>query len=309
MGICDSSNESSFDDHYKKVEIDRHTKDMTKDYLLENSIRSPIKSKYQILESQVGKGAYGQIYLGIDKSGKKYAIKFIKKKKLIKGEFLANEVRIGSKMKHPNILSIKEVYEDSKTISLVMEYCADGDLFDYITKNPQEKLDDINTIDILVQILSAINYLHNEVKVSHRDIKPENFLITMTEKNRPLVKLIDFGMAQYIKKGQKMRGKIGTTMYMAPEILMKVPYDEKIDIWSTGIILYNMLTGYEPFTSGDKEFMKIQILNRPINFDIIKNDNLRNLCEEMLERDPKRRIDCRTALEKAKMIKRKISNK
>ena len=131
----------------------------------------------------------------------------------------------------------------------------------------------------------------------------------MTERNRPLVKLIDFGMAQYIKKGQKMRGKIGTTMYMAPEILMKVPYDEKIDIWSTGIILYNMLTGYEPFTSGDKEFMKIQILNRPINFDIIKNDNLRNLCEEMLERDPKRRIDCRTALEKAKMIKRKISNK
>ena len=230
MGICDSSNESSFDAHYNKVEIGRQTKDITKDYLLENSIRSPIKSKYQILESQVGKGAYGQIYLGIDKSGKIYAIKFIKKKKLIKGEYLANEVRIGSKMKHPNILSIKEVYEDSKTISLVMEYCAHGDLFDYITKNPQEKLDDINTIDILVQILNAINYLHNEVKVSHRDIKPENFLITMTEKNRPLIKLIDFGMAQYIKKGQKMRGKIGTTMYMAPEILMRVPYDEKIDI-------------------------------------------------------------------------------
>ena len=308
MGICDSPNETSFDDYYNKVEIDGQTKDITKDYLLDDSIRSPIKSKYHILESQIGKGAYGQILLGLDKSGKKYAIKCIKKKKIIRGQFLTNEVRIGSKMKHPNILGIKEVYEDMKTISFVMDYCEGGDLFDYITKSPQEKLDDINTIDILIQILSAINYLHNEVKVSHRDIKPENFLITMTERKRPLIKLIDFGMAQYIYKGEKMKGKIGTTMYMAPEILMKIPYDERIDIWSAGIILYNMLTQCEPFTSGDEEFMKIQIINRPINFDIIKNDNLRNLCQEMLERDLEKRLDCRTALKKAKMIKRKISN-
>ena len=244
--------------------------------------------------------------MGVDNSGKVYAIKIIKKVKIIKGQLLANEVRIGTKMHHQNILGIKEVYEDMKTISFVMDYCEGGDLFDFIIKNPQRKLDDINTIDILIQILSAINYLHNEVKICHRDLKPENFLITINEENRPIVKLIDFGLAQYICRGQKMRGKIGTTMFMAPEILLKQPYDEKIDLWSTGIILYNMITGCEPFNNSNEELRRRQILYSQINFEIIKNNDLRELCQEMLERDPEKRIDARTALEKALKIKRKI---
>ena len=189
-----------------------------------------------------------------------------------------------------------------------MEYCEGGDLFDFITKNPQGKLDDLNTIDILCQILSALNYLHNKVRICHRDIKSENFLIAINEQNRPSLKLIDFGMAQYIYRGEKMEGEIGTIKYMAPEIIMKEPYDEKVDIWSTGIVLYNMMTGYEPFSGGDEQFKRMQIVNRPINFDIITNNDLRDLCKEMLERDPEKRIDARTALEKAIMIKRKIFN-
>ena len=307
MGICEStSNENS--NNYNKVKIDGEIKDLSTDYLLKESIKIPIKSKYKFDESKIGQGSFGQVLLGSDKNGQTYAIKIIKKKKILKGQLLANEVRIGTKMAHPNILGIKEVYEDMKTISFVMEYCEGGDLFDFITKNPNGKLDDINTIDIFIQILNAINYLHNEVYICHRDIKPENFLITINEQNRPIVKLIDFGLAQYINKGQKMRGKIGTIMYMAPEILKKQPYDEKIDIWSTGIILYNMMTGCSPFTAGDANFKIYQILNREINFDLIKNDDLRELCKQMMERDPEKRIDARTALEKALLIKRKIFN-
>ena len=307
MGICEStSNENS--NNYNKVKIDGEIKDLSTDYLLKESIKIPIKSKYKFDESKIGQGSFGQVLLGSDKNGQTYAIKIIKKKKILKGQLLANEVRIGTKMAHPNILGIKEVYEDMKTISFVMEYCEGGDLFDFITKNPNGKLDDINTIDIFIQILNAINYLHNEVYICHRDIKPENFLITINEQNRPIVKLIDFGLAQYINKGQKMRGKIGTIMYMAPEILKKEPYDEKIDIWSTGIILYNMMTGCSPFTAGDANFKIYQILNREINFDLIKNDDLRELCKQMMERDPEKRIDARTALEKALLIKRKIFN-
>ena len=307
MGICESTGNGN-SDNYNKVKIDGEIKDLSTDYLLQESIKIPIKTKYKFDESKIGQGSFGQVLLGLDKSGQTYAIKIIKKKKILKGQLLANEVRIGTKMTHPNILGIKEVYEDMKTISFVMEYCEGGDLFDFITKNPNGKLDDINAIDIFIQILGALNYLHNEVYICHRDIKPENFLITINEQNRPIVKLIDFGLATYFRRGQKMRGKIGTIMYMAPEILRKQPYDEKVDIWSTGIILYNMMTGCSPFTTGEADFKIYQILNREINFDLIKNDDLRELCKEMMERDPEKRIDAKTALEKALLIKNKIYN-
>jgi calcium-dependent protein kinase len=209
-------------------------------------------------------------------------------------------------MNHPNILGIKEVYEDLKNIWIIMEYCEGGDLFDFITKSPQGKLDDLNTIDIILQILNALNYLHNQVSICHRDIKPENFLITINEQNRPIPKLIDFGIAQYIHTGEKMQGKTGTVSYMAPEILLKGIYDEKVDVWSAGIILYNMITGSKPFSDENEEIKKTQIINRPINFGIIRNNDLRELCQEMLERDPEKRVDAKTALEKAKIIKTKI---
>ena len=306
MGICESNNELT--NKYNRVKIDGEIKNLKTDYLFDNTIKTPIKNQYKFIESNIGKGSFGQVLLATDKSGQKYAIKKIKKKKILKGQLLANEIRIGTMMHHPNILGIKEVYEDMKNISFIMEYCEGGDLFDFITKSPQEKLDDLNTIDIILQILDALNYLHNKVKICHRDIKPENFLITINEQNRPILKLIDFGLAQYIHNGEKMQGKAGTVSYMAPEILLNKKYDEKVDMWSAGIILYNMMTGSQPFSDGNEEFKRSQIINRPINFDIIGNDELRELCKEMLERDPEKRLDAKTAFEKAKIIKRKIFN-
>ena len=306
MGICESDNINN--NFYNKVRIDGEVKDLSKDYLLEESIKIPIKTKYKLEEIKIGRGSSGQVLLGFDKEGRAYAIKVIRKKLILNGQLLANEVRIGTKLNHPNILGIKEVYEDMKTISIVMEYCEGGDLFDFIMNSPQKRLDDFNTIDLLIQILSSLDYLHNVLKICHRDLKPENFLISINEQNRPILKLIDFGLATYIYRGEKMKGKIGTTMYMAPEILKNEPFNEKIDVWSAGIILFNMMTGCEPFASGNEKFKQYQIINKPINFDVIKNDYLRELCQEMLEKDPEKRLDAATSLEKAIIIKRKIFN-
>lgn len=306
MGICEKNDKNS--NFYNKVKIDGKIKDLSTDYLIKESIKMPVESKYKFTNSKLGRGSFGEILLGLDKFNQVYAIKIINKEKIIKGQLLANEVRIGTKVNHRNVLGIKEVYEDKKTISLVMDYCEGGDLFDFITKNPNGKLEDKTSIDLIIQILSAINYLHNELNIVHRDIKPENFLITMKEQHRPIVKLIDFGFATFINKSTKIKGNSGTSMYMAPEIYEKHPYDEKVDIWSTGIILYNMLTGYSPFNNGDENYKKYQILNKEIDFELITNNDLRELCKEMMERNPEKRIDAKTALEKALEIYRNINN-
>ena len=248
MGVCESENLSP-----NLVKIDEEIKNLSKEYLINNAFHEKIKKSYS-LNSKIGEGSFGKVFEATDKEGKKYAIKYINKKKIIKGQLLYNEIKMGIKMKHPNILGIKEIYEEMNKIFLVMEYCEGGDLFNYIIKNPQGKLDDKNTINIIIQILDALNYLHNEVKICHRDLKPENMLIKNNGNgnNKPIIKLIDFGTAEYISNGKKIFGKIGTLKYMAPEIFVKPFYNEKIDIWSAGVILYNMTTGCEPFELNTK---------------------------------------------------------
>ena len=299
MGLCESENFSP-----NLVRMDEEIKNVSTDYLFEYSIHEKIKKNYK-LNAKIGEGGFGKVFIGKDKLGKKYAIKRLPKKKFLKGRFQPNEIKMVKRLNHKNILSIKEVYEDMHKISLVMEYCEGGDLFDFITKSPEGKLDDKTTIDIITQILDAVNYLHNEVKICHRDLKPENCLFKANNAKKPLIKIIDFGTCHFIDKNNKITGKVGTLKYMAPEIFTKPFYNEKVDIWSVGIILYNMITGREPFALDTKEYKAHQVSNHEINFDLIKNDDIREFCQELLEKNPNKRIDARNAFEKAKIIKKK----
>ena len=115
----------------------------------------------------------------------------------------------------------------------------------------------------------AVNYLHMQ-KVMHRDLKPQNILLTSKDKNCIEVKLADFGFSGAFDPKEGLDDCIGTPLFMAPEIIKFKRYNEKVDIWSIGIIAYFLLSGTFPFIGKDKDDILHKILNESINFDIPK---------------------------------------
>lgn len=154
------------------------------------------------------------------------------------------------KLDHPNILRLFEIFNDDKRYYLVTELCTGGDLYDEI-KN-RKTFDEKDAAIIIKQILEAVSYCHANY-IMHRDIKPENVLIDGKSDN---IKLVEFNASKKFAPGSKLTDAYGTLYYMAPEVLM-VDYDEKCDIWSTGVVLYILLGGYPPFDgSSDTEITR-----------------------------------------------------
>jgi len=158
-----------------------------------------------------------------------------------------DEILILSKLDHPNILKLYEVYSDDKRYYIVTELCKGGELFDEIAKKGvySEK----QAAGIIKQILLAVSYFH-EMGIVHRDIKPENVLIDKEQNN--CLKIIDFGNS--VKKGDNelLTTTHGTSYYIAPEVLKK-QYNERCDVWSVGVILYILLSGKPPFDGKDDQ--------------------------------------------------------
>jgi calcium-dependent protein kinase len=120
-------------------------------------------------------------------------------------------------------------------------------------------------VKIINQILEAVNYLH-EMNIVHRDIKPENILLSNKTNVFSLLKLIDFGTAIEIPKGKKLKKFIGTSYYVAPEVIDGC-YDKKCDVWSCGIILYILLAGYPPFNGNTNKEIYHAIKNQKLLFE------------------------------------------
>lgn len=313
MGVCNSCNVNE----NKKIQCQRKqneecesnkeniTKDKS-DYIISEKLtkKTDIKKEYKISSEFLGKGGSGEVLEGVDNQGKRYAIKRINKMAIKSIEGISNEAQISLALNHPNIIKCYEVYEDLKTISFVMDLVEGGDLFDFIVKGPDGKLTDIVALELIIQILKTLTYLHNEKNIAHRDIKPENFLVSI-ENGEPKIKLIDFGFACFINPQKKMNENLGTLTYSAPEIINRDPYTEKVDIWAAGILFFNMLTGSQPFTSNNYIPIEEQIRSKDISFETIENDRLVSFCQKLLERDPEKRYSALKALEYAEEIQSK----
>jgi len=167
---------------------------------------------------------------------------------------ILNEINILRTMDHPNILKIFEFYSNEREYSLVTELCSMGELFDEIVnKGP---FDEKYSAYILYQILSAVNYCH-KMHIIHRDLKPENILIVDKNKEGYItVKVCDFGTSKIFETGAVEQHVVGSSYYIAPEVLNK-NYNEKCDVWSCGVIMYILLSQRPPFGGrNDKEIME-----------------------------------------------------
>ena len=196
----------------------------------------------------LGEGSFASVYRVQNRiTGEIRAMKVIKKSSGYSNENEAeifNEINILRKMDHPNVLKIFEFYSEKNSFSMVTEICSGGELFqEIIDKGPfSEKY----SAYVMYQIFSAINYCHN-IHIVHRDLKPENILIVKREKNGlPLIKICDFGTSKLFERGAVERKLVGSSYYIAPEVLKK-KYNEKCDLWSCGVILYILLSGRPPF--------------------------------------------------------------
>ena len=265
--------------------------------------RTDINKYYNITQKVLGEGASGIVCIG-EKDGKQYAIKKIKKDKIKALKPFILEAEISLQLKHENIITYYEIFEDSQYISYVMDLGEGGDLFDFIVGCPLGHLPADIVIDLLIQIFGVVDYLHTEKGIVHRDLKPENFMIKINKFNKPQVKLIDFGFATYIpKNGDKIKEYLGTREYAAPEILEEAGYREKVDEWAIGVIMYNMLTGFEPFKGNTPSEIKDSVLFATIRFDKIVDVDLREINEKLLNRFVSKRITCAEALREIKRIK------
>jgi len=245
-------------------------------YSLKNFV--PIYDEYGKVKI-IGSGSYGQVYLALHTINKKYyAIKHMDKKKLYSLlhslSSIQKEIDIQSKIDHPNIVKLLFVKETNISYDLIMEYASDGSLFHYIRKF--KGLNENKTFSLFIQVVNAVNFLHQNDLI-HRDIKPENIL--MYENN--VVRLCDFGWC--VKLDGHQRGTFcGTTEYMSPELVNHEGYGKEIDVWSLGVLLYEMIHGYSPFRPNKPKFNEKDVMENIKNHNLIFGRRVSDECKSLI---------------------------
>lgn len=258
--------------------------------------------KYKITTKKpIGKGSFSTVYQAINKNNEYVAVKCISLDKLKNhdtNKFLL-ELDISLKMKHLNIVKCHEVFKTSKKWYIVCEYCDSGTLSDIIKNMDYKNFSrELVCKRYLTQLKNALKYLYRN-NIIHRDLKPTNILISGNYPNDTL-KLADFGFSRYFIDNEEysdanqfmMTSFCGTPMYMAPEMLFNKKYTNKADLWSFGIIMYEMLYGKNPFNSPKNIINLMDLIKlENIEFEKIYSNECISLLKSLLQIDPNNRIE------------------
>ncbi|KAK7275814.1 hypothetical protein RIF29_16938 [Crotalaria pallida] len=245
--------------------------------------RKNIEDDY-VKGATIGQGKFGSVWLcRAMVGGAEYACKTLRKGE----ETVHREVEIMQHLSgHRGVVTLQAVYEEAECFHLVMELCSGGRLIDQMFK--EGPCSEQRAANVLKEVMLVIKYCH-DMGVVHRDIKPENILLTSSGK----IKLADFGLAMRISDGQNLTGLAGSPAYVAPEVLSG-KYSEKVDIWSSGVLLHALLVGSLPFNGDSLQAVFEAIKNVELDFQTGMWESIskpaRDLVGRMLTRDVSARI-------------------
>lgn len=209
------------------------------------------------------------------------------------------EISIISSLDHPNLVKLKEVYEEKTKFCIVQEMMRGGELFDFIVQSGH--LSESIAAAAMRQVLSAIAYCHAN-KVVLRNLKPENIMLSRpSQKGEDVhIKLVDFAMATMVTGGRRLSKIVGTELYSAPEVF-RGNYTEMCDVWSAGCVLFVMLAGELPFSGANSEAIRTEVtrgeiaMTSPAWSDV--SSEAKDLIRKMIEVNPDYRIRASEALD------------
>jgi calcium-dependent protein kinase len=281
-----------------------------------------IADDYEVTDEVLGQGLCGDVVVGTNRvDGRFYAVKTMSKEspKRSKIQQIVTEVEIHLSLDHPNITRVFDVYESEASVTMVSELCEGGEL--YASLQDKHVYSDREAAEVTRQMLRVLCHLHAR-SIVHRDLKLENFLYQsknpheqmkkylgeLQENNgknvhaeAPQLKLIDFGFARHWDPSTLMLTSCGSAEYVSPDVLCGEGYTDKCDLWSIGVIVWMLLTGYPPF-HGDRRTMMSKIKQgRPDwshqgRWKSVAHD-ARDFVKRLLVKDPEERSDARTALQ------------
>ncbi|CAK9158227.1 unnamed protein product [Ilex paraguariensis] len=262
-----------------------------------------LTAKYE-LGKEVGRGHFGHTCWAKGKKGElknqPVAVKIISKAKMttaISIEDVRREVKILRALSgHKNLCKFYDVFEDANNVYIVMELCEGGELLDRIlSRGGRYAEEDAKTL--VMQILSVVAFCHLQ-GVVHRDLKPENFLFATKDEDASM-KLIDFGLSDFIKPDQRLNDIVGSAYYVAPEVLHR-SYSVEADMWSIGVITYILLCGSRPFWARTESGIFRSVLRADPNFDDapwpVVSPEARDFVKRLLNKDHRKRMTAAQAL-------------
>lgn len=255
---------------------------------------SNLKKEYQLCE-EIGRGRFGVVYRCFSPvSAQFFACKSIDKRLLSDSDLtdrdcLDKEPKILHLLSgNPNILQIYRIFEDDNFLHIITDLCDSPDLFDRVSKST---FTEPEAAAVFKPLINSISHCHR-LGIAHRDIKPDNVLFDSNNK----LKLADFGSADWFGANERrtMTGIVGTPYYVAPEVLAGREYNEKVDVWSAGVILYIMLAGVPPFY-GDSPAETFQAVLRgnlrfPTRLFRSVSPEAKDLLRKMICKDVSRRL-------------------
>ncbi|KAL2221450.1 putative serine/threonine protein kinase [Thermoascus aurantiacus ATCC 26904] len=237
----------------------------------------------------LGKGKFGRVYLAKERSsGFVCALKVLHKSELQQGgvqKQVRREIEIQSNLRHPNVLRLYGHFQDSKRIFLILEYAGRGELYKHLRK--EHRFPEWKAAQYIAQVTAALKYLHKK-HVMHRDIKPENILVGIHGE----IKISDFGWSVHAPNNRRQT-MCGTLDYLPPEMLRPGSqdnyYNEKVDLWSLGVLTYEFLVGEAPFE--DTPIMtQRRIARADMTIPSFVSPEAKDLIKRLLVLDPEKRI-------------------